>query len=381
MKRSFFIHGAGILFTIIAFVAGSNWPRHSKFATPGERGTATAGAGRIDLRPIANEGGIESGTPPSGDPSAGAKSTSVPAGQDGTATPTTKAPLAKDEVASLIMAAIKSPSSMDRRLAFDRILQEMQSDQFTVEQAREIRSLMHKNGASGDQWRLFDYAWAARFPGDAIALVGKVSEKHIKGYLGNMLPGLASAEPETAIAFYDELDSKLQLRLRRRLYEGLIHHDPEFATNYVFDSTNPERRDWRPMDEFARQLADEQGLQASLDWAAELPEGSLRNNAWSALFAKWTSQDSMSASEALVEMPESTDRDLAINGFSAALSTRDPESAVIWASEIENPGLREAAMVRAGTRYFQQNPTAAAEWFSTSGLPATALGKMIPSGP
>ena len=70
----------------------------------------------------------------------------------------------------------------------------------------------------------------------------------------------------------------------------------------------------------------------------------------------------------------------ATQGGDGPLDSRlhDPEGAVIWAAEIESPGLREAAMIRAGTRYFQQNQSAATAWFASSGLPANALSRMSP---
>ncbi|NCF95048.1 MAG: hypothetical protein GWQ05_29425 [Verrucomicrobiaceae bacterium] len=238
------------------------------------------------------------------------------------------------------------------------------------------RSAMAGNGASGEQWRLFDYAWGANHPQIAMAHIEEIPEQHLKGFMGNMLPGLASAEPHMAIELFESFESGLQGSLRNRLYEGLIDNNIDSATEYVYDAANPEKQDWRPMDTFARELANEQGLDATLSWAAELPEGSLRGNAWSAAYAKWTSQDPHAAVQSIVDMPQSGDRDQAINGFISALAGQDPEAAVTWAAEISEPGMRESAMIRAGTRFFQQEPGAANEWFQSSDLPEAALGKM-----
>jgi hypothetical protein len=113
-----------------------------------------------------------------------------------------------------------------------------------------------------------------------------------------------------------------------------------------------------------------------LAWAAELPEGSLRGNAWSAAYAKWTSQDPHAAVQSIVDMSPSADRNQAINGFISALAGQDPEAAVTWAAEISEPGMRESAMIRAGTQFFQRDPGAANQWFQSSDLPEAALGKM-----
>ena len=285
-------------------------------------------------------------------------------------------PLSDSQLEAVVLDSIRSSDPLERRRAFDRLLQEMQTDTFTVEQAMHMRSLMRENGASGEQWRLFDYAWAANDPEAAIAHIDEIPEDYRNGFLSNMLPGLASADPQSAVDLFQSFDSNLQGQLRPRLYEGLIDHDIELATNYVFDAADPERPDWRHMDTFTRELANEQGIDQVLKWAADLPEGSLRGNAWSAAYAKWTSEDPLAVSEAILDLPPSADRDQAINGFVSALAGQDPEAAVLWAAEISGDGLRESAMVRVGTRYFQQEPSAAAAWFESSGLPHSALIQM-----
>ena len=72
-------------------------------------------------------------------------------------------------------------------------------------------------------------------------------------------------------------------------------------------------------------------------------------------------------------MPVSQDRDFAINGFISGLAVQDGESAVIWAAEITDPGMRESAMIRAGRHFFRQDHQAAVEWFNASGLPEDSL--------
>lgn len=291
------------------------------------------------------------------------------------------APLDEEALEALVLQFIQSPNPIERRLAFDRLLREMASGTFSRAMALKTRSVMHENGADGEQWRLFDYAWGANDPDTAIAHIEEIPQQYRNGYLGNMLPGLASAHPQTSIDLFQGLEPEVQGSLRRRLYEGLIDHDMDLATKYVFDAAHPERPDWRPMDDFTRELASEKGLEATLQWAAELPEGSLRGNAWSAAYATWASQDPQGVSHSLAEMPASPDRDQAINGFISALAGEDPHSAVIWAGTIDNPGLRQAAMVRAGTRYFQQDQAAATTWFESTDLPEASLATMNPSGP
>jgi hypothetical protein len=130
------------------------------------------------------------------------------------------------------------------------------------------------------------------------------------------------------------------------------------------------------MDTLAREIEKDRGLHSALAWAADLPEGSLRSNAWSAAYAFWAGQDPLAAIQSITEMPPSPDRDQALNGFVSAHAGADGERATVWAAEIASPALREAAMIRAGTHFFRQDESAAATWFASSGLPATALNRM-----
>ena len=375
-------HGLWLLFTSAAYIAGSILRPNEASVTDAERPipielTQSAIVAREEeSTTVSAVSSLDGSTVASSDPVNGAtlKESLLPY-----SAPVKQLPLTKEEIEELVLTAIKSTDPIKRRKAFDRVLQEIESDSFTKEQAMITRSAMGENGASGEQWRLFDYAWGTNHPHVAVSHVDEIPEQYRKGFLGNMLPGLASVESQVAIELFEGLEPGLQGQLRNRLYEGLIDKNIASATNYVYNAANPEKTDWRPMDTFARELANEQGLDATLAWAAELPEGSLRGNAWSAAYAKWTSQDPHAAVQSIVEMPPSGDRNQAINGFISALAGEDPEAAVTWAAEISEPGMRESAMVRAGTQFFQQDPGAADAWFQSTDLPATALGKMTPA--
>ena len=130
-----------------------------------------------------------------------------------------------------------------------------------------------------------------------------------------MIPGLASENPQMAIELFESFEPDLQGRIRPRFLEGLVDNDIALATDYLYDSSDPEKPNWRPMDQLARQIEKDQGLDSTIEWAAELPEGSLRSNAWSAAYAVWGSKDPHAAAEAIAAMPPSADRDQAINGL------------------------------------------------------------------
>ncbi|MGI9240502.1 MAG: hypothetical protein ACR2RV_06855 [Verrucomicrobiales bacterium] len=391
MNRSLVIHCCYFLVTVGTFVAGSQFSRTSASSSEietddgdGNKRFRVGSEQRLSALPsqFASQGGLENSIDgelihndwqiapaASGEiPRKGGLRLEKFALENG--------PLTEEQIEELVLAAIKSSDPLERRRAFDRLLQEIESDTFTVAQAMSIRKTMHDNGASGEQWRMFDYAWGANDPSAAIAYIDEIPEQYRDGYLGNMMPGLASENPQAAIDLFRSLEPDLQGKLRPRFLEGLVDNDVAAATDYLYESSDPENRDWRPMDQLAREIEKDRGLESTLAWAEELPEGSLRNNAWSAAYAVWAGRDPQAAVASIVDLPPSTDRDLAINGFTAAYAHEDGERAAIWAAEISNPSLREEALIRAGTQYFRQDESAATTWFESSGLPETSLSRM-----
>ncbi|MBB81494.1 MAG: hypothetical protein CMN02_10960 [Roseibacillus sp.] len=60
-----------------------------------------------------------------------------------------RGPLGKKEITSLVAQAVKGSKAIDRRRAFDRILEEMQSSTFNREQAFMMRGAMAQAGVDG----------------------------------------------------------------------------------------------------------------------------------------------------------------------------------------------------------------------------------------
>lgn len=298
---------------------------------------------------------------------------SIPAASTGT-------PLLNHQLQSLARTATRSLNLIERHRAFNRLLQEVQSGTFTAAQAMTIRSAMAQSGASDGQWRLFDYAWGASDPAAALAYLDEIPAQEFNKFLGNMIPGLASVDPQAAIDLFHGLEGNVQSAIRNRFYEGLIDHDVTVATNYMYDaSASSQGHDWRPMDIMTREVVKEAGLNTTLQWAADLPEGRLRANAWSAAYAVWGTQKPEAALQEITRMPPSSDRNQAINGFISGLAGQDGATAVTWAAEITQPGMREAAMVRAGKQFYRQDQQGATEWFQTTGLSVEAWEQLTSS--
>ena len=373
MKRILQKHGPWALITISTFLLGAHWSRQSEISDVREAQAAEKRLPRTRSHSAISSRSSSASKYNSKSPASSARSARD--GHDRAAGSPGSIPLGQQQIESLVRDSVKSGSPVQSRLAFDRLLQQMQASGFTRESALAIREAMVEHGAR-EELKLFDYAWGANQPEAAIAQLDEIPPEDQAGFLQNMIPGLASENPQMAIDLFASLEPDLQPRIRPRLLEGLVDNDMALATDYLYQASDPEHPDWRPMDQLAREIERDRGLDSALEWAAELPEGSLRSNAWSAAYAVWAQQDPVAAIQSISEMPPSADRDQALNGFASSHAGDDGERATAWAAEIASPGLREAAMIRAGTQYFQQDESAATTWFASSGLSVTALNRM-----
>ena len=108
-----------------------------------------------------------------------------------------------------------------------------------------------------------------------------------------------------------------------------------------------------------------------------LEAGKGKSEGLSSAFGEWAKRDPTAASQHLVNMPDSPDRDSAISGFSRRISSENPQAAIAWAAEINNASVRENALVRAGQSMFRSDANGTREWLSTSGLSAAAQEQIV----
>jgi hypothetical protein len=96
-------------------------------------------------------------------------------------------------------------------------------------------------------------------------------------------------------------------------------------------------------------------------------------------FGDWEDRDPAAASQHLLDMPKSPQRDSAISGFSMGYAWQNPQAAITWAQDISDPALRQTTLARAGEAYLRTDPVAGQAWLQSSGLPAETQQQIINS--
>ena len=119
-----------------------------------------------------------------------------------------------------------------------------------------------------------------------------------------------------------------------------------------------------------------QDIFGSVTWLESLDNGPAKRKGLSAAYGYWGALEPESAAQYLNELPPNVDRDFAINGFISGMVHKDPETAIIWAEEIQTKGLREAAMVRAGERLFRMDAQVATDWMEGISLSEKSMARL-----
>jgi len=77
---------------------------------------------------------------------------------------------------------------------------------------------------------------------------------------------------------------------------------------------------------------------------------------------QWTNNDYQTSAEWLTNQSPSPIRDIAIEGFTYSIHILDPESATLWAAQIQNSEKRSATLKRSLKTWHIEDPEAAAAW-------------------
>lgn len=283
--------------------------------------------------------------------------------------------------------------------------------------ADEMGDAMSKEDAFGYRNQVVK-GWASSDPNSAMAWVDGLGEdvKGVGHFRWNLVSGMADgnlaaasdyvvqraeAEDRGAPKFMDMIaermlreagvsesvgwaeglpESGIKTAALRRVATDFVAEDPikaaDWASDYV-DADHGPRLIHEVSDEWA-----ERDPAAAVEWLETLPDGDAKSAGMSAALTEWVKRgDPMEASKYLADMPVSPQRDQAVAGFASTLAYTDPESAMTWATTIEDNGARDRAMIEAGRAWMRVDPASATQWVQSNDLgDSVAQGITAPRG-
>ncbi len=228
-------------------------------------------------------------------------------------------------------------------------------------QAYLKRGLIH-GLANNDPNAATDFVYGLAEAGDkgASSLLKIVAEKMVQ-----------NTGVDGAVRWSENLpEGPLRASAMDRVAHDYVRQNPEDAASWVSNHASDNQNAW-VVEEVSYHWAARDAPKA-ISWLETLESSKGKNEGLSSAYAQWGARDPEAASKYIVDLPDSPDRNFAINGFISGLAPSDPQAAVVWAAEITSPGMKEAAMIRAGQQYYGQNSAEATQWFAESGLPRSA---------
>lgn len=334
--------------------------------------------------------------------------------------------------------AMGDPNPLTRRLAFARLLESL-----TPENVESVREKLVALGVEGGEWRDFCYAfgaisgkaavdlaansperdlaatltgWAAANPDQASAMLANLPaelEGQRDELTASVVAGIAHMDPDRATTMVLDLarngngqagqlmqvladqtlrtqgaegaaqwsetlpDGPLKGSAMSRIAEAYVRKNPQAAASwasrfaseeYAADAITRIGGRWAQSDPVA-----------AVGWLEGLPPGSGQNAGLRNAFGDWEDRDPAAAGEYLLSMQPSAKRDAAISGFATGYAWQNPQLSITWAQEIQDPGLRQSSLRRAGEAYLRTDPAGARSWLANSGLPDDLQRSIIDS--
>ncbi len=299
-------------------------------------------------------------------------------------------------------AIFKDGNLIERRLAFAEMLK-----QLTPDNARQLREQIAHMSQDSAEFREFHYAWGA-IAGDEAILHGKDTPKRD---MAASLAGWASEDPQSAMAYFDNLSAEEQsdgTHMKWGAAFGLADADPQLAAEFAVERSQSGDKDADKMIHIAAAAALKSGDQEevtqwasnipegdlqntafqriagdyakedpakAVEWASNLPEGEGKNHAVGSSFHQWANRDPKEAANAISTLPFDQ-QDSATYGYATSVVHKEPAAGVQWAANIKDPEARTNAMVDTGRVFYRRDREAAQEWLATSHLTEDSIQRI-----
>ncbi len=284
-------------------------------------------------------------------------------------------PLSEADIKTIAKEAFSDPNPLKRELAFARLLEGL-----TPENAAQIREQMREGRASGDQWRLFQYAWGAVDGPGAIAVAQEIERKDWRERaVSEALSGWASADPQQAIDWLGELPAEERGRFQDELVGGLADHNIDIASNYVLElAAAGDRRSSDLMGIVAGEQLRKEGPLVAASWAERLPDGAAKGSALDRVANAYVDRDPAAAAAWAAQFATADYGSRVIEEVGDEWAERDPAASVAWLESLpDSKGTREGFESALG-EWVRKDPTTASQYLID--MPASETKDMAVNG-
>jgi hypothetical protein len=345
-------------------------------------------------------------------------------------------PLTSASIADLGQQFRSATDPLVKRELFAKLLAGL-----TADNALEIREQIAHLDSSDPAFRDFHFAWGKVGGKDAVMHGAETDKSDMAPTLAGWAssdPAAAKAWFDSLEANGKKGLNREQLK--EAYVHGLAIANPALASDFVLSlGAAGDPRAKQMMGIVTEKMLTSSGTNAATNWASGLPDGDLRNHAfyeiartqvrqdpagaaawatplagekggsaavygisseWGArdgastakwldtlsgdqsksygpAFAGWAKSDPLAASQRIVTMPPSENRNNAIGGMVYSYRWEDPVSAITWANQITDLKGRQEVLSLSAEAYLKKDPAGATAWIPNSGLPAATQQRLL----
>ncbi len=345
-------------------------------------------------------------------------------------------PLAYEDITDLGEQFRNATDPLVKRALFAKLLAGL-----TAENALEIREQIAHLDFNDPEFRDFHYAWGRIGGKDAVMHGAETDKSDMAPSMAGWASANPAAAKAWFDSLEEKGGKgPTRERLKEAYVHGLAIANPTLASDFVLSlGAAGDPRAKQMMGIVTEKMLTSSGTGAATNWASGLPEGELRNHAFYEIarnqvrqdpaaaaawatplagqnggsaavygissewgsrdgaaaakwldtlsgdqsksygpaFAGWAKSDPLAASQRIVAMPPSENRNNAIGGMVYSYRWEDPVSAITWANQITNPKGRQDVLALSAEAYLKKDPAAATAWIPNSGLPAATQQRLL----
>ena len=240
--------------------------------------------------------------------------------------------------------------------------------------------------------------WAAKDPAAALNWAQSLAEPAMREKaVGSALRGWSQNDPKSALAHVQampqsglrnsEMSNVWQNWLRKNpqealAYLGTVKDDP-FTSNVgwtmasTLDNMTPQEKketlarlpEGKMKEDVVQNLVSNQidkgRYNQALEYLNVMPDSGQRDYAVQKLGKEWAASDPAGAAAWLKLQPDSSDRDLAVSGFVGVLALTNPREAVKWINTIPDESVREGSIKNLAHSWLSTDPAGAEAWMAS----------------
>ena len=259
-----------------------------------------------------------------------------------------------------VFERIQSSNPVIRMQAFAELL--ANPDQGSIETAIEAYGKLPEGPGRFSELRMLAFSWAQVDPEGAMKWTQE--QGRMEKYIGSgaVMDSWSRSDPQGAIAWAKENFDGEDNPYFIGIVSGMSETDMVGATELM--TTMPYGRSRGRAASLLLERSWTQGEEVAMNWAENLPEGSLQNFAYGEIGKKIARKDLGRAVEWVDGMDESEVKTQVGEDVAERWAREDPAKAAEWVGRMPEGETRSESMEEVVSQWARKDPTATAEWLN-----------------